>query len=136
MLDIDFLFNIYGCNYMGGGNVWYVEGVGCGGMNQFGFVGLSDLYMVLFNVLLSDYILMWGMLLIVYWCINLVVLLMLIIVFEGLYCWYQDDEDYLLVDVVCLYDCLLSWQFLQEFWFELLQNDWLSWIVGMYLFIE
>ncbi|AMU11928.1 MULTISPECIES: TonB-dependent receptor [Burkholderia] len=134
--DTDFLFNIHGRNYTGGGNAWHAEGAGRGGTNQFGFVGSSDPYTVSLNAPSSDHISTWGTSLTAHWRINPAVSLTSITAFEGLHRWYQDDEDYSPVDAARSHDRLSSRQFSQEFRLESPQNDRLSWIVGTHLFTE
>jgi iron complex outermembrane receptor protein len=132
----DFLLNIHGRNYTGGGDPWHAQGAGANGANQFGFVGSSDPQTVSLNAPSSDHIASYGGSLTAHWHINSALTLTSITALEGLNRWYQDDEDYSPYDAARSHDTLASHQFSQEFRLESPQNDRLSWIAGAHFFTE
>ncbi|MFM0505839.1 TonB-dependent receptor [Paraburkholderia caffeinilytica] len=132
----DFLLNIHGRNYTGGGDPWHAQGAGADGSNQFGFVGSSDPQTVSLNAPSSDHIASYGGSLTAHWHINSALTLTSITALEGLNRWYQDDEDYSPYDAARTHDTLASHQFSQEFRLESPQSDRLSWIAGAHFFTE
>lgn len=132
----DFLLNIHGRNYTGGGDPWHAQGSSASGANQFGFVGSSDPYTVNLNAPSSDHIATYGGSITAHWHINSQLTLTSITALEGLNRWYQDDEDYSPYDAARTHDTLASHQFSQEFRIESPQNERLSWIGGAHFFTE